>query len=57
MSEVLIIGAGLAGLACAREVTRLGVACRVLEASDAVGGRARTDVIDGFLLLSEMTSR
>jgi phytoene dehydrogenase-like protein len=50
MPEVLIIGAGLAGLACAREATRLGVSCRVLEASDAVGGRARTDVIDGFLL-------
>jgi len=50
MSEVLIIGAGLAGLACAREATRLGVSCSVLEASDAVGGRARTDVVDGFLL-------
>ncbi len=50
MSEVLIIGAGLAGLACAREATRLGVSCRVLEASDSVGGRARTDVVEGFLL-------
>ncbi len=50
MSEVIIIGAGLAGLACAREATRLGVSCRVLEASDAAGGRARTDVVDGFLL-------
>ena len=50
MSEVLIVGAGLAGLACAQDLTRAGVACTVLEASDGVGGRVRTDVVDGFLL-------
>jgi phytoene dehydrogenase-like protein len=50
MTDVLIVGAGLAGLACAQDLTRAGVECSVLEASDAVGGRVRTDAIDGFLL-------
>lgn len=48
--EVVIVGAGLAGLACARVLQEQGVTCQVLEASDDVGGRARTDVVDGFLL-------
>lgn len=43
-----MVGAGLAGLACAVELQRRGVATEVLEASDAVGGRVRTDVVDGF---------
>ncbi|MCA1958210.1 MAG: FAD-dependent oxidoreductase [Nitrospira sp.] len=47
---ILIIGAGLAGLACARRLTQAGVACTVLEASDGAGGRVRTDRVDGFLL-------
>jgi phytoene dehydrogenase-like protein len=49
-AEVLIVGGGLAGLCCARRLCGAGVTCRVLEASDAVGGRARTDRMDGFLL-------
>jgi phytoene dehydrogenase-like protein len=47
---VLIVGAGLAGLACAWRLTQLGRACVVVEASDAVGGRVRTDWVDGFRL-------
>lgn len=47
-TDVAIVGAGLAGLACARRLTEAGVACAVFEASDAVGGRVRTDVVDGF---------
>lgn len=50
MVDVVIVGAGLAGLACAQDLVRGGVDCRVLEASDGVGGRVRTDKIDGFLL-------
>ena len=48
--EVVIVGAGLAGLACARELESRGVPWRVLEAADEPGGRVRTDEIDGFLL-------
>ncbi len=48
--DVLIVGAGLAGLCCARELHRHGVSFKVLEASDGVGGRVRTDEVDGFLL-------
>lgn len=45
---VVVVGAGLAGLGCAQQLARAGVDVVVLEASDAVGGRVRTDVIDGF---------
>ena len=48
--DVVIIGAGLAGLACARELTKSGLRVRVLEAADAPGGRIRTHVVDGFRL-------
>jgi len=50
VTDVVIVGAGLAGLACAQDLTRAGVECTLLEASDGVGGRVRTDVVDGFLL-------
>lgn len=48
--QVAIIGAGVAGLVCARILTRGGFSVRLLEASDGVGGRVRTDEVDGFLL-------
>lgn len=48
--DVIVIGAGVSGLVCALELTRLGFPVQVLEASDAVGGRVRTDVVDGFRL-------
>jgi phytoene dehydrogenase-like protein len=49
-SETLIIGAGMAGLACARELQRHGRSCSIVDATDGVGGRLRTDAVDGFLL-------
>src|SRR6188508_2210504 len=48
MSPIVVVGAGLAGLACAQRLTAAGLEVIVLEASDAVGGRVRTDEIDGF---------
>lgn len=47
---MLIVGAGLAGLACARRLTQSGLTCTVLEASDGIGGRVRTDRVEGFQL-------
>jgi phytoene dehydrogenase-like protein len=49
-ADVVIVGAGLAGLACARVTTAAGLETVVLEASDGVGGRVRTDTVDGFRL-------
>ncbi|MFB7667892.1 NAD(P)/FAD-dependent oxidoreductase [Kitasatospora sp. NPDC056138] len=48
--DVIVVGAGLAGLACAQDLTSQGLRVRVLEASDWVGGRMRTDVVHGFRL-------
>lgn len=48
-TDVVVLGAGLAGLQCARRLQRSGLNVKVLEKSDAVGGRVRTDQIDGFL--------
>lgn len=44
-ADVIIVGGGAAGLAAARSVARAGGTPILLEASDAVGGRVRTDVL------------
>ncbi len=49
-TRTVIIGAGLAGLACATRLARAGHACTVIEATDRVGGRVRTDHDHGFTL-------
>ena len=48
--KVCIVGAGLAGLTCARHLQSAGVEVVVVEASDDVGGRVRSDKVDGFTL-------
>jgi len=50
VADVVVVGAGLAGLACAARLGELGHDASVLETSDGVGGRVRTDEVDGFLL-------
>src|SRR5271163_991603 len=50
MIQVVVIGAGLAGLSCAISLEAAGLTVTLLEASDAPGGRVRTDVVDGFRL-------
>jgi phytoene dehydrogenase-like protein len=47
-TDVAVIGAGVAGLTCARALEESGVSVRVLERSARVGGRVGTDVVDGF---------
>jgi phytoene dehydrogenase-like protein len=49
-TSVLIVGGGLAGLCCARQLARQGMPCQVFEASESIGGRAQTDEVGGFLL-------
>ena len=48
--KIVIVGAGLAGLTCAKVLREQGAEVAVFEASDDVGGRVRTDEHDGFLL-------
>ena len=47
---VAVVGAGLAGLSCAVALHDAGIPVQVYEASDGVGGRVRTDHLDGFQL-------
>ena len=49
-ADVLIIGGGLAGLCCALRLHQSGISSQILEASDGVGGRVRTDRVEGFFL-------
>jgi predicted NAD/FAD-dependent oxidoreductase len=45
--SVIVVGAGIAGIACARELADAGVAVRVLERTDRIGGRMHSPRIDG----------
>ena len=48
-ADVLIVGAGLAGLSAAITLEAAGVDVTVIESSDRAGGRVASDVIDGFI--------
>ena len=48
--DVVIIGAGAAGLTAANELKKAGLSVAVLEARDRVGGRLWTDTIEGAML-------
>jgi glycine/D-amino acid oxidase-like deaminating enzyme len=49
-ADVVVVGAGLAGLTAAATLSLAGLDVAVVEASDDVGGRVRTDRVDGLLL-------
>ncbi|WP_111766235.1 NAD(P)/FAD-dependent oxidoreductase [Nakamurella deserti] len=46
--DVVVVGAGMAGLACAVELESRGLQVQVLERAERVGGRIRTEIVDGF---------
>jgi phytoene dehydrogenase-like protein len=48
--STVIIGGGISGLTCAKYLNEKGYSFMLLEGSDALGGRVRTDNVDGFLL-------
>jgi len=48
--DVAVVGAGLAGLTCARALHERGLDVRVLEAGPEVGGRVRSERVAGFTL-------
>lgn len=48
--HILVIGGGVAGLVCARSLHRAGYQVTLIEASDGLGGRVRSDRVDGFVL-------
>jgi phytoene dehydrogenase-like protein len=47
-ADVIVVGAGIAGLTAAAQLTEAGMAVLVVEASDQIGGRAGTEEISGF---------
>ncbi len=48
--EVIIVGAGLAGLSCAHRLWEDNIPFLILEADQRLGGRLKTDTVDGFIL-------
>ncbi|MEU0119582.1 NAD(P)/FAD-dependent oxidoreductase [Streptomyces bobili] len=49
-ADVVIVGAGVAGLSAAHRLTSAGMTTTVLEAAPCVGGRMATEKVDGFRL-------
>lgn len=48
--DVIIVGAGIAGLTAAIQLQKEGLNVKIIEASDRVGGRMKTDKVEGYLL-------
>ena len=55
--RAIIVGAGLAGLTYVRVLRERGAEVAVFEASDGVGGRMRTDALDGSVLSGEKAAQ
>jgi len=50
MNQVIIVGGGLSGLTAANYLHQKGIDFKILEASNRVGGRVKTEIIDGYRL-------
>lgn len=48
--DVIVVGAGLAGLRCAQVLLTQGLSVRLFEASDYVGGRLHSFNVDGYII-------
>lgn len=48
--STVIIGGGISGLTCAKYLNDKGMSFVIVEGSDALGGRVRTDIVEGFRL-------
>ena len=55
-TEVIVIGAGIGGLAAATELQRRGCRCLVLEAASEPGGRMRIHRQDGFAAATQLSA-
>ena len=48
--KICIIGAGVSGLIAAQTLENEGFSPIIIEATDSVGGRVKTDIVDGYQL-------
>ncbi len=49
-TQVIIIGGGIAGLSAAVYLHKQNISFKLIEANDRVGGRVKTDIINGYRL-------
>ncbi|SEF65193.1 Flavin containing amine oxidoreductase [Halpernia humi] len=49
-SKICIIGAGISGLIAAQTLEKEGFSPTILEATNSVGGRVKTDIVEGYQL-------
>ena len=47
--DCIVIGAGLSGLTASRQLEKFGKSVLLLEATNQVGGRIKSDVVDGYI--------
>ena len=51
-TDVIIVGAGISGLSCAKTLMKKDLRFLILEAGQKVGGRIKSDHVDGFILIA-----